>query len=144
MKTTLCSLPVILLAATSVAVVAKPGGMADKPMTGGDAMYAAGCPDPCSFSVKSHDKGEVAGLLKQHASGHHGMSLGEKEAMAAVKMVKPMFVAGCPDPCSFSVHTGDKAEAASLLKSHAKMHHNKMVSDHEAAAMVRRDGEAMK
>jgi predicted small metal-binding protein len=104
----------------------------------GEAMHTAGCPDPCSFCVASHDKQEVANLLKQHASQVHGMTLTDKEAMAAVKPLEPLYEVACPDPCSFTVQTHDKQEAVKLVKNHARKHHNQTVSDEDAAAMVHR------
>lgn len=53
-------------------------------------MYAAKCPSPCSFSVKSHDKAEVVAILQEHAKTHHnGMALSEADAAAMVKEVEP-------------------------------------------------------
>ena len=52
-------------------------------------MYAAKCPTPCSFSVKSHDKAEVVAILKEHAKTHHdGMVLTDEQAAGMVKTVE--------------------------------------------------------
>lgn len=48
-------------------------------------VYAAACPSPCDFSVKSHDKAEVAAVIRQHAKAHHNMDMSEKDAEAMVK-----------------------------------------------------------
>jgi predicted small metal-binding protein len=53
-----------------------------------EPMYMATCPDPCSFSVQSHDRAEVVAMLKQHAKTQHNMALSDKEAEAMVKEVK--------------------------------------------------------
>ena len=53
-------------------------------------MYSAKCPAPCSFSVKSHDKAEVAAILKEHAKTHHnGMALSDADADGMIKTVEP-------------------------------------------------------
>ena len=53
-------------------------------------MYVAGCPDPCTFQVQSHDKKEVVAILQQHAKTQHNMDLSEKDAEAMVKTKEPM------------------------------------------------------
>lgn len=50
-----------------------------------EASFSAACPSPCEFSVKSHDKAEVAALLKEHAKAHHHSDLTDKEAEAMIK-----------------------------------------------------------
>ncbi|HET7537257.1 MAG TPA: DUF1059 domain-containing protein [Candidatus Didemnitutus sp.] len=52
-------------------------------------IYAASCPSPCDFSVKSHDKAEVAAAIKQHAKTHHNMDMSDKDAEAMVKAKEP-------------------------------------------------------
>ena len=53
-------------------------------------MYGAKCPEPCSFSVKSHDKAEVVAILKEHAKTHHdGMVLTDEQAEGMVKTIEP-------------------------------------------------------
>ena len=53
-------------------------------------MYSAKCPAPCSFSVKSHDKAEVAAILKEHAKTHHnGMVMSDADADGMIKTVEP-------------------------------------------------------
>jgi predicted small metal-binding protein len=53
-------------------------------------MYMAKCPDPCSFSVKSHDKAEVISVIQEHAKSHHnGMVVSDADAAAMVKVVEP-------------------------------------------------------
>jgi len=50
-----------------------------------EPTYAAACPSPCEFSVKSHDKKEVAAVLKEHAKSHHHMDLSDKDADGMIK-----------------------------------------------------------
>lgn len=52
-------------------------------------MYSAKCKSPCDFSVKSHDKAEVAAILKAHAKSHHNMELSDADAEAMVKSPAP-------------------------------------------------------
>lgn len=53
-------------------------------------MYSARCPDPCNFSVKSHDRAEVVAILKEHAKTHHdGMMMSDAQADGMVKTVEP-------------------------------------------------------
>ncbi len=56
-------------------------------MTG--PMYSAACPAPCDFSVKSHDKAEVAAVLKEHAKSHHHMDMSDKDAQGMIKENAP-------------------------------------------------------
>ena len=50
----------------------------------------AKCPSPCDFTVKSHDKDEVAAALKEHAKLHHkGMVLSDADANAMIKEAGP-------------------------------------------------------
>ena len=48
-------------------------------------LYTAACPSPCDFSVKSHDKAEVATIIREHAKAHHNMDVSQKDAEAMVK-----------------------------------------------------------
>jgi predicted small metal-binding protein len=53
------------------------------------AMYSAKCKAPCSFSVKSHDKQEVAAILKEHAKSHHnGMVMSDADCDGMIKTVE--------------------------------------------------------
>jgi predicted small metal-binding protein len=75
-----------LVLAASIAVAA------DKPTEAPAAkapMYTAACPDPCSFSVSSHDKAEVIAVLQEHAKKGHSMTLSDKDAEAMVKTKTP-------------------------------------------------------
>lgn len=74
------------LAATTLAVAADAAKSDEvKP-----PMYSAKCKSPCSFSVKSHDKQEVAALLQEHAKTHHnGMVLSDTDADGMIKTVEP-------------------------------------------------------
>jgi predicted small metal-binding protein len=52
-------------------------------------MYKAACPSPCSFSCKSHDKAEVAAILKEHAKSHHnGMVMTDADCEGMIKTVE--------------------------------------------------------
>lgn len=48
-------------------------------------MYTASCPAPCEFTVRSHDKKEVAAVLKEHAKSRHHMDMADKDAEAMIK-----------------------------------------------------------
>ena len=53
-------------------------------------VYSAKCPAPCSFSIKSHDRAEVAAILKEHAKAYHnGMVLSDADAEATIKTSEP-------------------------------------------------------
>lgn len=54
-----------------------------------EPMYSAACPSPCEFSVKSHDKAEVAAVLKTHAKAHHHMDMSDKDAEGMIKTKAP-------------------------------------------------------
>ncbi|HNC22851.1 MAG TPA: DUF1059 domain-containing protein [Opitutaceae bacterium] len=50
-------------------------------------------------------------------------------------------MAKCPSPCDFTVKSHDKAEIVSLLKQHAKDHHDGMVlNDADASGMIKEAG----
>jgi predicted small metal-binding protein len=52
-------------------------------------MYSAKCPAPCGFNVKSHDKQEVAAILKEHAKSHHnGMAMSDADCEGMIKTVE--------------------------------------------------------
>ena len=87
----LCLSALVLAAATSLAFAADKEKKQDgKSATASkEPTYAAACPDPCSFSVASHDKAEVVAVLQQHAKSHHNMALSDKDADAMVKMKAP-------------------------------------------------------
>jgi predicted small metal-binding protein len=53
---------------------AKPAESKDAP------LYSGSCPSPCDFSVKGHDKTEVATIMRQHAKAHHNMDISQKDA----------------------------------------------------------------
>ena len=58
----------------------------NKPATEAKApMYMASCPAPCEFTVRSHDRKEVAAVLKEHAKSHHHMDMSDKDAEAKIK-----------------------------------------------------------
>ncbi|MBS0664345.1 MAG: DUF1059 domain-containing protein, partial [Verrucomicrobia bacterium] len=60
------------------------------------------------------------------------------EAPKSDEPAKPLYMAKCPSPCDFTVKSHDKAEIVSLLKQHAKDHHNGMeLSDADANGMVK-------
>lgn len=52
---------------------------------GKEPMYMVACPSPCSFSVKSHDKSEVAAVIMAHAKSHHNMVMSEQKAEEMIK-----------------------------------------------------------
>ena len=52
-------------------------------------MYMAACPAPCEFSVCSHDKKEVAAVLKDHAKSQHHMDMSDKDAEGMIKEQAP-------------------------------------------------------
>ncbi len=54
-----------------------------------EPMYAVGCPSPCNFSVKSHDKAEVVAVIKEHAKSHHNMQMTDKEVEDMIKTKAP-------------------------------------------------------
>jgi predicted small metal-binding protein len=84
---------VVGLGITSVLVAASIAFAAEKPAESAAPakapMYTAACPDPCSFSVASHDKGEVVAVLQEHAKKYHNMTLSDKDADAMVKTKTP-------------------------------------------------------
>ncbi len=64
------------------------------------------------------------------------------EAPKSEEAPRPLYMAKCPSPCDFTVKSHDKAEIVSLLKQHAKDHHDGMVlSDADASAMVKEAGQ---
>ncbi|MDB6167879.1 MAG: putative small metal-binding protein [Verrucomicrobia bacterium] len=64
-----------------------PGAAASEPQP---ALYTAKCPSPCDFTVKSHDKKEVASVLKEHAKAHHdGMVLSDADCDSMIKVATP-------------------------------------------------------
>jgi predicted small metal-binding protein len=62
-----------------------------------------------------------------------------EDAGKAAEAAKPvLYTAKCPSPCDFSVKSHDKAEIVTLLRDHAKSHHNGMaLSEADAEAMVK-------
>jgi predicted small metal-binding protein len=50
-----------------------------------EPTFSAACPSPCEFSIKSHDKSEVASLLKEHSKTHHHLDLPEKDVEGMIK-----------------------------------------------------------
>jgi predicted small metal-binding protein len=50
-----------------------------------EPMYVASCPAPCKFSVSSHDKAEVAAVIKTHAKSHHNMDMPDKDVADMIK-----------------------------------------------------------
>lgn len=62
---------------------------ADKPEAKSDnakqETYVCSCPSPCDFTVKSHDKAEVAAVVKTHAKTHHNMDMSDKDVEAMIK-----------------------------------------------------------
>jgi len=73
------------LSATTLAIAAD----APKSEEAKAPMYKAACPAPCSFSVKSHDKAEVAAILKEHAKSHHnGMVMTDADCDGMIKTVE--------------------------------------------------------
>lgn len=92
MKTKLLAALSALAFALSVMSLASAGETAKAPEAAGDAkpLYAAKCPSPCDFSVKSHDKAEIAAILKEHAKAHHnGMVVSDADCEAMIKTVAP-------------------------------------------------------
>jgi predicted small metal-binding protein len=83
-----CLSAIVLTAAASFALGADKEKKQDAKSASAnkEQMYTAGCPDPCSFSVQSHDKAEVTAILQQHAKSQHNMTLSEKDAQAMVKV----------------------------------------------------------
>lgn len=56
---------------------------AEKPAK--EMNYTADCPGPCEFSVKSHDKAEVAAILKDHARAQHHIEMSDQDLETAIK-----------------------------------------------------------
>jgi predicted small metal-binding protein len=73
------------------------------------------------------------------AFGLSATTLAVAEETAKSEQVKaPMYAAKCQAPCNFSVKSHDKAEVVSILKEHAKTHHDGMIlSDEQAEGMVK-------
>jgi predicted small metal-binding protein len=80
------SVSALVLAASIAFAAEKP---ADAAPAAKAPMYTAACPDPCSFSVSSHDKAEVVAVLQEHAKKGHNMTLSDKDAEAMVKTKTP-------------------------------------------------------
>ena len=83
-----CTLALALTATVSSRAEEKAASDAKTPAPK-EPMYAAGCPSPCEFSVKSHDKAEVAAVLKAHAKSHHHMDMSDKDAEGMIKTKAP-------------------------------------------------------
>ena len=82
-----CSTLALALSASTVALAAE---TAKTEETAKAPLYVAKCPSPCDFTVKSHDKDEVAAALKEHAKSHHnGMVLSDADANAMIKEAGP-------------------------------------------------------
>lgn len=47
--------------------------------------YTADCSGPCEFSIKSHDKSEVAAILKEHARTQHHIQMSDQDLEGAIK-----------------------------------------------------------
>jgi predicted small metal-binding protein len=88
MKRTLLAAGATVFVACSMAVLGVAADKADSEEGGKAPVYSAKCPSPCNFSVKSHDKAEVAAILKEHAKTRHQKDLGDKDAEAMIKESK--------------------------------------------------------
>jgi predicted small metal-binding protein len=56
---------------------------AEKPAK--EMNYTAECPGSCVFSIKSHDKTEVAAILREHARSQHHIEMSDQDVETAIK-----------------------------------------------------------
>jgi predicted small metal-binding protein len=69
---------------------------------------------------------------------------GEKTEGKSDKAKETTYTVPCETPCDFTVKSHDKKEVVTVVKAHAKSHHNMDMADKEIEAMIKTHGPVAK